>query len=174
MAESARPAIRDAASDDVAGICQFGEAHIRDHYAPIIGDGPANAQVQHWWNETHVGEAVRAGLVVIAEADGQIVGVGQRGRNGADHVIYKLYVHPEHRGRGIGPRLMDGLVRQLPPDVDRLYIEHFAANERAGAFYDREGFTVERIESGPTDALAVVWRVRRVAPREAGATPPMQ
>jgi ribosomal protein S18 acetylase RimI-like enzyme len=106
------------------------------------------------------------GLVVVAEADGQVVGVGQRGRSGADHVVYKLYVHPQHRGRGLGPQLLDALTRQLPADTDRLYIEHFVANERAGTFYEREGFTVERIESSPTEdpALGVVWRARHLAP----------
>ncbi len=83
-------------------------------------------------------------------------------------MIYKLYVHARHRGRGLGPRLIDALVRQLPADADRLYVEHFAANERACRFYDREGFTVERIEPSPTadPALAVVWRVRYLAPSE--------
>jgi hypothetical protein len=48
--------------------------------------------------------------------------------------------------------------------VERLYIEHFAANERAGAFYEREGYGVERTEPSPNGdpALAVVWRVRRL------------
>ncbi|MEJ7744235.1 MAG: GNAT family N-acetyltransferase [Nocardioidaceae bacterium] len=72
---------------------------------------------------------------------------------------------PRHRGRGLGLRLLDALTRQLPANADRLYIEHFVANERAGAFYEREGFTVERIESSPTGnpALGVVWRVRPLA-----------
>jgi GNAT superfamily N-acetyltransferase len=56
-------------------------------------------------------------------------------------LVYKLYVHPGHRGRGLGRQLLDALIRQLPADADRLYIEHFAANGRAGAFYEREGFT---------------------------------
>ena len=114
----------------------------------------------------HVGAAVAEGLVVVAEADGQVVGVGQRGRSGADHVVYKLYVHPQHRGRGLGPQVLAGLIRQLPADADRLYIEHFAANERAGAFYEREGFTVHRIDPSPTGnpALGVVWRARHLEP----------
>lgn len=168
MASSAEPVVRDAEHDDVAAICRFGEAHIRPHYAPLIGAEAADEQVRRWWNETHVGAAVAEGLVVVAEADGQILGVGQRGRSGADHVVYKLYVDPEHRGRGLGPQLLAAITRQLPADADRLCIEHFVANERAGAFYEREGFTVERIEASPTEdpALGIVWRARHLAPFE--------
>jgi GNAT superfamily N-acetyltransferase len=168
MASSAEPVVREAEPDDVAAICRFGEAHIRPHYAPLIGAEAADEQVRRWWNETHVGAAVAEGQVVVAEADGQVLGVGQRGRSGADHVVYKLYVDPEHRGRGLGPQLLAAITRQLPADAERLCIEHFVANERAGAFYEREGFTVERIESSPTEdpALAIVWRARRLAPFE--------
>lgn len=168
MTSKTEPVVRDAEHDDVAAICRFGEAHIRPHYTPQIGAKAADEQVRSWWNETHIGTAVADGLVVVAEADGQLVGVGQRGRRGAEHVVYKLYVHPQHRGRGLGPQLLDALTRQLPAHVDRLCIEHFVANQRAGAFYEREGFTVERIEPSPTGdpALGVVWRARRLDPSE--------
>ena len=165
--------VRDAQLADVVAICRFGEAHIRPHYTPLIGAAAADDQVRRWWNETHIGAAVADGLVVVAEADGKIVGVGQRGRLGADHVVYKLYVDPRHRGRGLGPRLIDALVRQLPDDAEQLYIEHFAANQRAGAFYEREGFTVHRTDPSPSGdpALAVVWRSRRLV-TSPGATRP--
>lgn len=160
------PVVRDAQGDDVIAICQFGEAHIPSHYAPLIGPENADRQVRMWWNEAHIAQAVDDHRVVVAEADGQVVGVAQRGRDGAEHVVYKLYVHPRHRGRGLGPRLLDALISQLPADADRLYVEHFVANERAGAFYEREGYTVERIEPGPAgdDTLAVAWRVRELRP----------
>ncbi|MBE8518248.1 GNAT family N-acetyltransferase [Amycolatopsis sp. H6(2020)] len=154
--------VRAAGPDDVHALHRFGETHVRAHYAPLIGAEAADAQVRDWWNETHIGAAVAAGLVVVAEDGGELLGVGQRGRGGAGHVVYKLYVHPGQRGRGLGPQLLDALAAQLPADAERLYIEHFAANERAGAFYEREGFAVERIEPSPTGdpALAVVWRVK--------------
>ena len=162
VVSGAEPVVRDAEPDDVMAICRFGEAYIRPHYAPLIGAAAADEQVRNWWNEGHIGAAVNEGLVVIAETEGQLVGVGQRGCRGGDHVVYKLYIHPEHRGRGLGPRLIGAITRQLPAGTDRLYIEHFAANERAGAFYEREGFTVERIEPSPTGnpALGIVWRRR--------------
>ena len=156
------PVVRVAGPDDVAAICAFGEAHIRPHYEPLIGAEAADEQVRTWWNEAAISGAVARGVVVVAETGGQVVGVGQRGRSGSDHVVYKLYVHPQQRGRGLGPRLLAALVGHLPADAARLYIEHFAANERAGAFYEREGFRVERIEPGPTGELDVVWRVREL------------
>lgn len=58
------------------------------------------------------------------------------------------------RVRGIGPRLIAALTAQM--DTDRVHIEHFVQNERAGKFYEREGFQVERIEQG------IVWRSRPV------------
>jgi GNAT superfamily N-acetyltransferase len=163
---SAEPVVRNAGHDDVADICRFGEVHIRPHYAPLIGAAAADQQVRRWWNETEIRAAVDQGFVVIAETEGQLIGVGQRGRRGADHAVYKLYLDPRYRGRGLGPRLLDALIRQLPANSDRLYVEHFTGNERAGTFYEREGFTVERIEPGPAEnpALGIVWRVRHLAP----------
>jgi ribosomal protein S18 acetylase RimI-like enzyme len=178
--------VRDAVGGDVAGVCGFGAEHVPPHYAPLIGAEAAEDQVRRWWNAAEIGRAVAEGLVVVAEVEsggagghdsgregaggrdsgrpGEVVGVGQRGRRGDDHVVYKLYVHPDFRGRGIGPRLIDALIGHLPPDADRLYIEHFVGNGRAGAFYEREGFTVDRIEPGPSGdpARGVVWRVRRL------------
>lgn len=155
--------VRAAVAEDVPVICRFGEEVVEDHYRPLIGEEAAAAQVRDWWNRDRITEAVESGLVIIAETGGNVIGVAQRGRHGNDHVVYKLYVHPEHRGRGIGPRLLDAIAARLPAGVDRLYIEHFAANTRASAFYEREGYVVDRIEPSPSgDARRdVIWRVRR-------------
>ena len=38
----------------MAGICAFGERHIRPHYTPLIGAEATDAQVRHWWNGTAI------------------------------------------------------------------------------------------------------------------------
>ncbi len=140
MASRAEPVVRDAEHDDVAAICRFGEAHIRPHYAPLIGAEAADEQVRRWWNETHIGAAVAEGLVVVAEADGQLVGVGQRGREEPTMWSTSSTSTPSVAAVAWGPQLLDALARQLPPaSADRLCIEHFVANERAGAFHRTGG-----------------------------------
>ena len=157
--------VRDAAADDVGRVCAFGADHVPPHYTPLIGPTAAQAQVTTWWTEDAIAGAVAQGLVVVAEDGDRLVGVAQRGRAGEDHAVYKLYVDPEHRGRGLGVRLLAAVVDRLPPGATRLGVEHFAANARAGAFYEREGFGVERVERHPSDpALDVVWCVRVLGP----------
>jgi len=170
MTSSGDVRVRDAVPGDVTDICLFGEEHIPAHYAPLIGAEAAAEQVRRWWAVAQIGAAVSDGRVVVAEQHGRLVGVAQRGLSGADHVVYKLYVHPGLRGCGVGPRLVDALVAQLPTGTDRLFLEHFAANGRAAAFYEREGFVVDHVETSPTGdpRLDVVWRVRDVATQPRG------
>ena len=156
--------VRRADVSDVPSVCEFGERHIRPHYAPLIGARAADAQVVTWWNADRITSAASAGLLLLAETQGRVVAVAQHGRNGVDDVIYKLYVDPGYRGRGLGPRMIAAVLEALPPDARRICVEHFAGNVRAAAFYEREGFVVERVEPSGTGApeLDVVWRTRNL------------
>jgi ribosomal protein S18 acetylase RimI-like enzyme len=119
--------------------------------------------VKNWWNETQIRRAVKDGLVTVAEAAGCVIGVAQRGRYGSAHVLFKLYVDPAYRGRGLGSDLVSNVIDRLRPEAERLCVEHFAGNVRAAAFYEREGFFVERVEPhGASPALDVVWRARKL------------
>ncbi|MFJ8917264.1 GNAT family N-acetyltransferase [Amycolatopsis sp. NPDC102389] len=142
------PVVRNADRDDVMAICRFGEEYVRARYAPLIGEEAAALQVRRWWNETNIAGAVARGSIVVAGDGGRLAGVGQCGLDAGEHVICKLYAHPGHRG--LDARLLDVLIGRLPADAGRVYAEHLAADERAGAFFEREGFTVARIEPSAT------------------------
>lgn len=156
------PTVRDARHDDEPAICEFGKVQIPLHYESLIGAVAASNQVKNWWNEAQIRQSIQAGKIVVAEDEGCIVGVAEGGFDGAKQVIYKLYIHRNYRGRGLGPKLLGALINKLPGGTSGVYIEHFAANERAGAFYEREGFHIDRIEpsNSGSSALDVVWRYR--------------
>ncbi|MBK0330292.1 GNAT family N-acetyltransferase [Brachybacterium sp. MASK1Z-5] len=154
--------IRPASPGDVEAIRDFGADVIPAHYGPIIGEDAAQGQVDRWWTRDAIERSVFQGHHVVAIAAGRIVGVAERGRHGRDHVLYKLYLAPEARGHGLGPRLVDSIIEQLPVGTERLLTEHFAGNTRAAAFYAREGFVEDHIEPHPSGDVAqdTVWRVR--------------
>ena len=60
------------------------------------------------------------------------------------------------------PQLIAAVDGLLPAAATRLMVEHPAANIRAAAFYEREGFTIEGIEPHPggDSRRATVWRSR--------------
>lgn len=162
-----RCTVRAAIDEDVDAICAFGQGFIRAHYTPLIGAEAAQSQVRTWWSEESIRAAITSGGVLIAEMDGGTVAVAHWANPGTDPVVYKLYVAPTHRGHGLGRHMLGAVTAQLPAEAARLWIEHFAANTRAGAFYEREGYVVERVEPDPSDdpRLAVVWRARPLATR---------
>jgi ribosomal protein S18 acetylase RimI-like enzyme len=154
--------IRIAGTGDVDAIFGFGADIVPSFYAPLIGQQASDAHFEAWWNIEDISQSVRDQEVVVATDGNKIIGVGQYGILGDEYVIWKLYVHPEYRGQGIGVRLIDALIKELPTNTPHILIEHFAANERAGEFYEREGFLVRNIDlNAEGDHRAdVVWRKR--------------
>lgn len=156
------PVVRRAVADDADRVRAFGATHVPPHYAPLIGAEAAERQVTLWWQPQQIKDAVSEGLIRLAEVGDRVVGVVEHGRHGRDVVIWKLYLDPAYRGHGIGPRLVAAVIAALPTEVGRLGVEHFAGNVRAAAFYEREGFAVERVERDADGVaeLDVVWRAR--------------
>lgn len=160
---SADVEIRLARPQEVPAICAFGTDVLPAHYGPLIGAAAAAELVADWWNPEVTSRGVAAGAVWVAvDADGALVGVGELGTAGGEPVVYRLYVAPGRRGRGFGVRLLDAMIATLPEGTPRVLIEHVAANRRAGAFHQREGFVIDRIDVVDPAARDrdVVWRAR--------------
>ena len=163
MSSAADTAIDRARREDVAAICAFGAAVLPPHYEPLIGADAAAELVADWWNPRVTAEGVAAGALWVArDGRGAIIGVGELGSIDGEPVVYKLYVVADIRGGGVGARLLDAMIAEVPAGVPRVLLEHVAANRRAARFYEREGFVVDRVEmvdpSRPERDL--VWRAR--------------
>ena len=80
---------------------------------------------------------IPAGRTTVADADGAIVGFMSVSTARECSWIAHLYLHPGWIGRGIGTRLLQLALKELPPPI-RLYT--FQENQRARIFYERRGF----------------------------------
>jgi GNAT superfamily N-acetyltransferase len=116
--------LRTATLDDALAYDSVRRAVLPVHIATA-------ASVRHSW-ET-MSEAARQ-LVLMAEIDGEVVGVGRASLNtwtsekGAGHAL--VMVHPDHRGRGVGASLYNSLEWHLR-DVGARRVEGWSADDEA-------------------------------------------
>jgi GNAT superfamily N-acetyltransferase len=137
--------IRTANEADVAAIADAVEELLVELGGSRPARGEAEAEVR-----AIVGDP-RAGLLLVAEVDGRLVGVLGASWQRAIHVpgryatIQDLWVEAEQRSNGIGARLIDEMVRLAREQgVSRIEVglprESFAAIRATESFYVDNGF----------------------------------
>lgn len=96
--------------------------------------------------------AAADGLIFVAEERERPIGTVMGGYDGHRGWIYSLAVVPEARGRGVGRRLMEVVVRELEArGCVKVNLQITGANHGVVAFYEQLGFSVEdRISMGLT------------------------
>lgn len=90
-------------------------------------------------------------LVVAAEQDGDLLGVGGFSRVGGDKLEHKgliwgMYVRAAARGTGVADEIMRALIAHARGQVRQLQLTVMSSNARARAFYERHGFVHYAIE----------------------------
>ena len=111
---------------------------------------------------------------LVAESDGEIEGfaLGYVDPTDVAHVV-TLYVHPSARRRGLGKRLLEGLLEALAEvGAKHAVLEVDVRNSGAIAFYRRLGFRkTSRIPSYYGSGLDAFEMVRPEAPRRSRRAP---
>ncbi len=156
---------------DVPAIRSIGEAVVPSTYAPIDA-AYARVMLDEWWSEERLTVLMQKFPHVVAELDGQVVGMANLGRvSAAPHrdmghvgedreIMWKLYVRPDHHGTGTGSQLL-AAVEELVEGPE-LWVEVVEGNERAEAFYRARGF--EEVERASNDDWpADIWFRKQLA-----------
>lgn len=81
----------------------------------------------------------RASIVLVATEGDAPVGYAMAQRDGAEIILYGLYVHPEWKSQGIGSALLDAVIADNP-DAKAIRLEVLKDNAAAIAWYRAKGF----------------------------------
>ncbi len=150
--------IRGATGDDLHAVLEVGHRTWPATYIPIAGKDYVAMGLAKWWTEGATIPAIRAGRVLVAEIDGEVVGMAGVGPLDGTLALWKLYVVPEAQSRGVGGALMRAVIeRALDDDYDEVQVSHLAGNVGAAAFYKKFGFEFVRQETGGSGMPDNVW-----------------
>ncbi len=164
--------LRPATHDDVPALVALGRAVVPPTYGPIDA-AYAQRMIDEWWTPAVFTRSMQTNAHLVAEVGGEVVALATVGRlsrsyrdfphvDGDREVMWKLYVHPDHHGRGIGSRLLAEVESMV--EGDELWLEVVDGNEQAFDFYRSRGFEEqERVADGewPDD----VWMCKRLGKR---------
>lgn len=138
--------IRLATTADIAAIRAVGQICWPETYRAIAPPGYVEDGLRQWWSAAFIGNAIAAadGFMLVAEADALIVGTTHFAlRDLYQAVMWKFYVLPSWRGKGVGRQLFDAALTLLPAEVQTIFTEYLSTNQRAAAVYRALGFAYD-------------------------------
>ena len=113
----------------------------RAEFMPYAPSAHTDSEIRTWV----ASYLIPTGGVIVAEADGKVVGAVATELNGQVSWITQMAVAPTLTDQGIGSRLLAAAMRSLANPV-RLYT--FQANAGARRFYERHGFCAIEFTDG--------------------------
>jgi len=142
MSEAAAPlSVRPAVPDDAEAICRIYNQGIEDRVATLETELRTPEERQRWLADRELRHPV-----IVAESAGEVVGWASLNRFNPrpayDHVAdLSIYVERGWRGRGIGRRLLEGLIELARTHrFHKMVLAAFPTNAAGVALYARMGF----------------------------------
>jgi len=149
--------IRPGEAGDAAALAELGRAVVPATYAHI-SEAEATRTLETWWSEEALAESLdRLPHWVAVDAEDRIVGVGNLGSRDGRQVMWKLYVHPDHQGSGLGRALLDRVIDENGDEP--LWLSYVDGNQQAAGFYAAHGF-VEQHRAADSPYPDQVWMRR--------------
>ncbi|HEX5968531.1 MAG TPA: GNAT family N-acetyltransferase [Intrasporangium sp.] len=155
--------IRQATGNDLNDVIEIGHRTWPVIYEPIAGLDYVAMGLAKWWTSDVVAASIRRGQTLVAELAGDVIGMVAFGTQTGDFVVWKLYVLPEHHGKGIGSHLMDAVVeRALEAGHTRITVAYPDGNSYAERFHRAHGFVESHREPSGSGLPDTIWMEREL------------
>lgn len=144
-------ALREATTDDIEAIRRIVTASWETDYPAILSRESIEAGIDEWYAPERLREqfGMARTMLLVAEDAGTAVGFVHCLWDDAEGDILRLYVHPDHRGEGIGGALLEWAIDVLAEQrVDHIEAMVLEANDPGNEFYRAFGF--EHVDTGET------------------------
>jgi ribosomal protein S18 acetylase RimI-like enzyme len=149
--------VRPAVASDVPALGRLGALLVRTHHeldsARFIAASPRTEQGYASWLESQL--ANPQVIILAAEQDGHVIGYSYSEIQGPDYmslrgpagVLHDIVVDPDHRGEGVGRRLLDATLAWLDArGAPRIVLSTAERNEAAQRLFAAAGFRRTMIE----------------------------
>jgi len=143
--------IYEASSDDLEAIRTVAEASWEHDYPDILSRETVEEGFDDWYGREQLAEEIADPKthLFIAEVDSEIAGFAHAFVDGKEGDLLRLYIHPDHRRKGIGRELFESVCdKLLEYDIERIRAMVLAENELGNEFYRDLGF--EKVSQGET------------------------
>lgn len=141
--------VREATAEDLDAVIHVGVTTWRATYPPITGEAYVEEGIVKWWAPEAVLPGIENRRVLVAEVDGQVVGMAAYTPFEDHLMLWKLYVLPASQGSGAGGALLAEVIARAGDLPVRL--THLVGNDRAHAVYERLGFVETANVPSPID-----------------------
>ena len=137
--------VRRCRPHDIAGLSRLLKVCWHATYDRMLGEHRAVQAGRHLHSKFNLGLWIawslisRNSTVLVATHDGLPVGHAMGQRDGAEVILYSLYVHPDWQGQGIGSALLDAVIAGHP-EAKAIRLEVLKDNAAAIAWYRTKGF----------------------------------
>ncbi|RQG99659.1 GNAT family N-acetyltransferase [Natrarchaeobius oligotrophus] len=137
--------IREATDSDVDAVRTIAHRSLGSTYTDFLAEETVEDAIEEWYGESFADElADDDSLVLVVERDGDVIGFSQSDAVGQQHRTGRLlwlHIDPDHRGGGIGVRLLVRTrERLLEEGAERIQCFVLEDNEGGNEFYRSHGF----------------------------------
>lgn len=139
--------VRAATPEDAPAIRRVARASWHAAHDHVVGEETVEEVIEEWYDVDGLGESIeRDDRPTFVAVEDEVVGFAQGGpteEGPADAVVSRIYVHPDHWGKGHGTALLERLFEHLrTAGEESVWLAVVADNEVGRSFYDDHGFEV--------------------------------